>query len=877
MAAAGAKAAGGASTHAGSSSGGSDEMVAGAGGEPAAGGVDGVGGAGPEVVCEPAEKRCSDAGVPQICAADGTAFVDQAACAAETPTCDVVSGECIGECQVGTKRCNTVDQSVQECDLQGLWKSTMQCAFACLGDAETTDCGGKCRPGTGSCGAENTPSLCDKTGTPQPQAQCAFVCVDDGKCGGDCKPTATRCAAGSTTKAETCLATGIWGAATSCTFVCDATKQACGGECTPGAPDQCSGSKVQSCGTDGLWNDKANCGAVPCSKGVCAACVPKQKQCNAGKPQTCSAAGAWADDQATACQFLCEASTGKCTGECIPGSDACFSSTSKHCGAAATYDGGIACTNICDTATGKCGGECKPTTHHCSGDVAQTCQASGKWKDDPSCQYGCVAATGLCNTCTDEAMATTCGSGKCGPTLNNCARTVQCSTSCSGVGQSCGGGAISGVCGCSPQTSAQTCQNGALCGSVKNNCGQTVTCSVCTLPQTCGGNATPNVCGCSKEPDDAFCSRLGKSCGAVSGTDNCGIARSVPDCGSCDATSQICKSNKCACTAGYTGVNCSQPRFEVIGSTIDYGYGVGVSGDGSVIAGTSYDVNEVYSGFVWTQAAGAQKLTAVVPANEASLEPYGISKDGKVIVGFFDVSPTRAFRWTAAGKAVALGTLPGGSHSYAYAVSADGSVVGGISDKTQAFVYFPYRWTSAGGMAEIPLGEGTAGSVSGVSDDGNTVIGTITISGTDTPYHWTVGESAATSIGLTFGSGSSHGRGVSGNGLVIVGDTDFNRAFRWSSGTGFIGIADSLSAGSSGANAANIDGTVVVGSSSVGAWVWDSTNGARLIKDIVAGLGFSTTNYDLRTLNAVSSDGKTVVGGTSTPSGIDRSYVVRLP
>jgi beta-glucanase (GH16 family) len=40
---------------------------------------------------------------------------------------------------------------------------------------------------------------------------------------------------------------------------------------------------------------------------------------------------------------------------------------------------------------------------------------------------------------------------------------------------------------------------------------------------------------CTTESNAAFCSRLGKDCGAVSGTDNCGLARSVASCGTCTA------------------------------------------------------------------------------------------------------------------------------------------------------------------------------------------------------------------------------------------------------------------------------------------------------------------------------------------------------
>jgi uncharacterized membrane protein len=219
--------------------------------------------------------------------------------------------------------------------------------------------------------------------------------------------------------------------------------------------------------------------------------------------------------------------------------------------------------------------------------------------------------------------------------------------------------------------------------------------------------------------------------------------------------------------------------------------------------------------------------------------------------------------------------LTGGSASYAYATNADGSVVVGAADKAQFGVYFPFRWTS-GGMVQIPLAATeTSGTASGVSDDGSVVVGSVRASGGDIAYRWQVGHATVTQLG-TNGTASSRARGVSGNGLVVVGG-DANSAFRWTSGTGFVAIANALGASSSFATAANVDGTVVVGSSNLGTWVWDTVNGVRLIKQVVIDLGVSLTGYDLRTVYALSSDGKTLVGGTSTPTGIDRSYVVRLP
>ena len=113
-------------------------------------------------------------------------------------------------------------------------------------------------------------------------------------------------------------------------------------------------------------------------------------------------------------------------------------------------------------------------------------------------------------------------------------------------------------------------------------------------------------------------------------------------------------------------------------------------------------------------------------------EANGVSADGAVVVGWsnFPGGAQQAFRWTQATGAVGLGFLPGGGGlfgSQATAVSANGSVVVGASI--------------------IPLGPGT---------------------GVDEAFRWT---QATGMVGLGFlpGGSSSTARGVSADGLVIVG------------------------------------------------------------------------------------------------------------
>ena len=118
----------------------------------------------------------------------------------------------------------------------------------------------------------------------------------------------------------------------------------------------------------------------------------------------------------------------------------------------------------------------------------------------------------------------------------------------------------------------------------------------------------------------------------------------------------------------------------------------------------------------------AQSLTDLGTLTGGSYSyAYGLSADGNVVVGESDsTNGTRAFRWTN-NVMTDLGTLTGGSYSYANAVSADGSVVVGYSGSTNGSRAF--RWTN---NIMTDLGTLTGGNYSeayGVSADGNVVVG----------------------------------------------------------------------------------------------------------------------------------------------------------
>jgi probable HAF family extracellular repeat protein len=110
---------------------------------------------------------------------------------------------------------------------------------------------------------------------------------------------------------------------------------------------------------------------------------------------------------------------------------------------------------------------------------------------------------------------------------------------------------------------------------------------------------------------------------------------------------------------------------------------------------------------------------------------------GAVIVGWAEIdsdpnNPREAFRWTAEGGTVGLGDLPGGElHSTAWAVSADGATIVGVSTAETGAAAF--IWDQVHGMRNlndvltndygIDLDGWYLSSAKGISADGLTIVG----------------------------------------------------------------------------------------------------------------------------------------------------------
>jgi probable HAF family extracellular repeat protein len=269
----------------------------------------------------------------------------------------------------------------------------------------------------------------------------------------------------------------------------------------------------------------------------------------------------------------------------------------------------------------------------------------------------------------------------------------------------------------------------------------------------------------------------------------------------------------------------------------------------------------------------------------------GVSADGSVVVGVSDTTGgTRAFRWTSAPTGMVNLGLPldgGGDgeaqNSFGYAVSGNGLVAVGMSDPVNQAM----RWTSAGMFSLGTLGASYSIAYA-ANFDGSVVVGEGTAGPGDNAFRWTA-ATGMVSLGTMPGGTTSHGTGVSANGNVVVGwggASGFTgiRAFRWVAGAGggtmtnlgvLPGRTESRAYGVSG------DGLAVVGTSgtvSAGnhAILWTPQLGMVDLNTYLPTLGISLTGWTLTFASAISADGRTIIG-TGTHGTASEAWIAHLP
>jgi probable HAF family extracellular repeat protein len=190
-------------------------------------------------------------------------------------------------------------------------------------------------------------------------------------------------------------------------------------------------------------------------------------------------------------------------------------------------------------------------------------------------------------------------------------------------------------------------------------------------------------------------------------------------------------------------------------------------------------------------------------------------------------------------------------------------------------------------LGDLPGGDFISVAL-GVSADGSVVVGASRSDMTSEAFLWTAGSGMVGLGDLPGGSASSSANDVSADGSVVVGGSRSaagSEAFRWSSTSGMVGLGFlSLSVPESSALAVSGDGSIVVGSSESGgfesndfAFIWDSTNGMRNLREVLVGMGLDLTGWTLREATDVSDDGHTIVGWGINPNGEQEGWLAQIP
>ena len=300
----------------------------------------------------------------------------------------------------------------------------------------------------------------------------------------------------------------------------------------------------------------------------------------------------------------------------------------------------------------------------------------------------------------------------------------------------------------------------------------------------------------------------------------------------------------------------------------------GVSADGSIVVGYGTTASGQQA-FCWED--GTMTYLGDLHGDPATCA-YDISADGSVIAGRVNSAldpDSEAFRWEY-GSMTGLGV----TSSWAPDVSADGSVVVG-----RAAGYDAFRWE---GSTTTTLNPPESSSIAfGVSADGSVIVGDyswVKIAGHQEALRWE--DSTITHLGYLPGFTHSSARAVSDDGSVVVGysqGTSDWEAFRWTSGTGMVGLAD-LPGGNfdSWAFAVSADGSVIVGRGTTDlgyeSFLWDADNGMRNLKDVLENdCGLDLTDWTLRVATGISADGLTIVGYGTNPEGNSEAWAATIP
>ena len=295
----------------------------------------------------------------------------------------------------------------------------------------------------------------------------------------------------------------------------------------------------------------------------------------------------------------------------------------------------------------------------------------------------------------------------------------------------------------------------------------------------------------------------------------------------------------------------------------------GISADGRVIVG--FARNEQWEVGAFRMVDGRVEWLPGVEGHRGGAA-MAASEDGAVVMGSVS-SPdhrTQATRWTESEGTVLLGALTGGGWAEPRGISADGRVIVGVSDSADGMRAF--RW-EAGVMTDLGVlpGQGDSAANS-VSADGSVVVGQ---SG-NAAFRWTA-ATGMQDLGRLDPGRFANARGVSADGATVIGvagSAQGNFPFRWTEAEGMQAMTRFPGAPSAEALAISGDGRVVTGRSfdrrqSLHGVFWVEGGAPQPVPML--------PNASMCTAVAVNGEGTRLVGNCNMPASMTLPFLLELP
>jgi uncharacterized membrane protein len=322
------------------------------------------------------------------------------------------------------------------------------------------------------------------------------------------------------------------------------------------------------------------------------------------------------------------------------------------------------------------------------------------------------------------------------------------------------------------------------------------------------------------------------------------------------------------------------PCFQALGflDPLDSSISTVISPDGSVVVGDNFVNGSSSQGFRWI-AGTMSGLGFAGCASNCGSDASGANEQGIISGSVTIMSLSHPYSWTN-GVATPLGLLPGGTTSYTEAIAAQANVIVGYGDPgIQAIV-----WENGVTTALPPLSTSVSTSYAlGISGDGHVIVGSSDYDPNDPSNPRAVVWQGTTISSLAFLNSFDTGSfavAANADGSVIVGasgtlDPRSLTPVRWVNG-----VPSSLGANDFTPSATDATGLVVSGGAAPNgvpaAIRWTPADGSQSIQSLLMAAGIDTTGWIFSNA-AVNGNGRMFAGYGMDPTGHDQAFVARIP